>query len=137
MIRTESIQIPFTYAAGGTSSLFMAALRDEGRILATPCPTCERVICPARSFCPVCGGPTGAPVEAGPAGTLVSWTELPDGSTLGLIRLDGADTSMVHRLVGADPAWTAGQRLRARFGETRTGTVTDIEGFEPENGASR
>lgn len=137
MIRTESIHIPFTYAAGGTSSIFLSALRDEARILATPCPACDTVICPARSICPACGGPTATPVDVGPAGTLVSWTELADGTTLALVRLDGADTSLVHRLTGGDGTWVAEQRLRARFGESRTGAITDIVGFEPENGAGR
>lgn len=131
MIREGSIQLPFAYAAGPAASRFLVALRDEGRILGSPCPACGRVLCPARSFCPRCGDATGEPVAVGPAGTLTSFTEQADGAVFGLVRLDGADTAMLHWLLGDGARWTIGARVRARLRRERRASITDLEGFEP------
>jgi uncharacterized OB-fold protein len=145
VIRADRVCIPFRYAAGVTASRFLAALRDEGRILGACCPGCARVVCPARSICPLCGEATGDLVEVGPHATLVSWTESlgrdscpgseepAKGISLGLLRLDGADTCMLHRLLGPGP-FDAGMTVRARFASHRTGSILDLEGFEPERG---
>ena len=136
MIREGSIRIPFAYAAGSAASRFLVTLRDEGSILGSPCPACGRVLCPARSFCPRCGQATGEPVVVGPAGSLVSFTETASGEVFGLVRLDGADTAMLHRLVGNATPWAIGARVRARLCAEREGRITDIEGFEAIGEAS-
>ncbi len=43
--------------------------------------------------------------------------------------LDGADTALVHRLLGDGESWVAGARVEARFRSQRTGSILDIEGF--------
>lgn len=131
MIRTEHVKIPFAYAAGRGGSRFLAALRDQGLILGARCSTCDRVLCPARSFCPRCGAGTGDFVAVGPGGRLTSWTELPGRGVLGLIVLDGADTAICHRLLGPGP-WNGGDRVRARLAADRSGSILDIEGFDAE-----
>jgi len=134
MNRSGRIVIPFRYAAGETGSRFLAALRDERRILGSRCTTCERVQCPATSFCPHCGGATPETVEVQSEGRVVSWTEIPGRGVYGLVELEGADTALLHRLLGSSPSWTIGMRVRARFAEERTGSVCDIEGFEATEG---
>jgi len=129
------VQIPFRYAAGAAASRFGAALRDERRILGARCGGCDRVLCPPGPYCGRCGGATGAAVEVGPGATLLSWTELPGRGTFALVRLDGADGALTHRLLG-EPEPRAGMRLRARFASERDGGIRDIEGFEAE-GAER
>ena len=137
MIREGTINIPFKFAAGGTGSRFLIALRDEQRILAARCPSCERVLCPAPPFCGHCGDETEPePIDVGPAGTLQSWTQLDANRAYGLVKLDGAHTAILHRLVGDAGQWTTGQRVRARFAETRIGSIVDIEGFEPDEETS-
>lgn len=136
MIREESIQIPFKYAAGSTGSEFLIALRDDRRILATHCRTCGLVLCQARSFCPHCGGLTDGAVVVGPKGTLEAWTHVPGKGTFGLVRLDGADNAMLHRLLPDVAVWTVGARVQAHFAAQRTGNIGDIEGFEAAEGAS-
>ena len=54
---------------------------------------------------------------------------IPGRATLGLIRLDGADGAMLHRLLGSQ-GWHAGARVRARFATDRAASIADIEGFE-------
>lgn len=136
MIRAESIQIPFAYAAGDVGSRFLAALRDEAQILASRCPACARTVCPARSLCPVCGASAEPElVEVGPCGELLAVAG-DEAGRFGLVRLDGADTAMIHRLLppGGGGGWASGRRVRARFGAERAGSILDIEGFEPAGG---
>ncbi len=129
MIRAEPIRIPFSYAAGAAGSRFLVALRDERRLLGARCEPCDRVRCPPAAYCPDCGEDTTQGVEVGPEGELVSWTRVPGRGVFGLIRLDGADTALLHRLVGPTDGWRVGDRVRAAFAEARTGSVLDIEGF--------
>lgn len=133
MIVEGRVQIPFRYAAGAAASGFGAALRDERRILAARCSGCDRVLCPPGPFCGRCGGAAGAAVEVGPGATLLAWTALPGRGSFALVRLDGADGALAHRLLGP-PEPRAGMRLRARFASEPGGDIRDIEGFEPEGG---
>lgn len=129
MIHEGSINIPFTYAAGEGGSRFLLALRDERQILGARCAACARVYCPGRSFCPECGADALEWSPVGPEGTIVAWTHVPDKGLFGLVRLDGADTPMTHRLIGAPTHYRVGTRVRARFALERTGSILDLEGF--------
>lgn len=142
---TAGVNLVFTYAAGETASRFLAALRDEQKIYGKRCPTCRRVLVPARSFCPRCFAETSEWIEVGPGGTLVAFTPLPSSGgeagadspfpmgeglgtrALALIRLDGADTNLLHLLEGREPqAWQIGMRLEAVFAAERVGSIRDI-----------
>jgi uncharacterized OB-fold protein len=51
---------------------------------------------------------------------------------LGIIKLDGADTGMVHRLGETDfKKIRIGMRVRAVFNEGRKGDIRDIKYFKP------
>jgi hypothetical protein len=77
----------------------------------------------------------------GPAGTVLTWTWLdrplpaqPLDRPFGwaLIRLDGADTAMLHAVdAGSAAAMRTGMRVRPRWAEERAGSIRDIECFEP------
>jgi uncharacterized OB-fold protein len=98
--------------------------------------------CPARLFCERCfAGPLDADVTVGPEGTLVSFSvgmvgvegePLPDPVTVGLIRLDGADTVLMHFVIEADELEN-GMRVEAvlRPKAERTGSILDLRGFRP------
>ena len=134
MIRRESIRIPFRYAAGRSGARFLTALRDEGRLIGSHCPACQQVACPARPFCAQCGADTPTELDVGPSGQVVGWTEVPGRGVFGLVLLDGAHTPMLHRLLGPPDRWATGRRVRARLASERTGSVLDIDGFEPDAG---
>jgi uncharacterized OB-fold protein len=136
VILEGSIRLPFTYAAGRVGSRFMMGLRDSEVILGARCEQCSLVVCPARSLCPACGSGMHDLIEVGPAGTVETWTAVPGKGVFGMIRLDGADTALVHMLLGPLDQWVPGSRVVARFAAARVGTISDIEGFEPERGAS-
>jgi len=136
MIRSSAIRIPFRYAAGTAGSRFLAALRDEQRILGARCTSCARVLVPLRAFCPACGIEMLEEVEVGPGGTLQSWTLRADGTAFALVLLDGASTGIVHRLLGAAGEARCGLRVQARFAVDRRGGILDIAGFEPAQGGA-
>jgi uncharacterized OB-fold protein len=123
---------------------FFTALRD-GRILGVRGAN-GRIIVPPTEYDPVTSEPLSQLVEVGPAGVVTSWTWVPspvDGNPLdrpfawALIRLDGADTAMLHAVDGGTEAlMTTGMRVRPRWRSSTEGNIRDIECFVPESAAS-
>ena len=137
MIREGSIRLPFTYAAGKSGSEFFHALQDRQCILGSRCSACKRVLAPARSFCPTCGDASLKAVELGSGGVLLAWTERPGKGVFGLIRLDSADTAIVHRILGGCDSLSSGVRVRAQFAAASDENPQDsLLGFEPEEATS-
>ena len=136
MIRKGSIQIPFTFAAGKTGSRFLVGLRDDQAIQGNTCPECGKVFCPPRPVCPYCFKDEMDFVDVGPEGELISLTNLPGQDLFGLIKLDGSDTAMLHKLIGNASEFSVGTRVVARFATNRTASILDIEGFVAVEDAS-
>lgn len=134
------LSVSFRYTPGVGNSTFFEALRDRGVLLGSHCAHCEVTYLPARIFCERCLAELAPTVECGPDGELVSWTvartdvddrPLDEPVVYGLVKLDGADTVVLHRLIetGADPE--IGIRVRAVLATDREGSIFDIEGFTP------
>jgi len=129
------------FDVGRTNARFFAALRDQGRILATRCPACARTYLPPRMSCHECFAELHDWVDAGDTGTLQAFTVVREPGmlqpqtppyVLGLIKLDGADTAFVHYVCEVDPAAVkVGMRLRAVLAEERKGSIWDIRYFKP------
>jgi uncharacterized OB-fold protein len=118
------IAFDYTRSLGPVLGQFMTGLRDQ-RILGARAAD-GRVHAPPFEYDPVTASPPGELFEVGPAGTVVSWTWLPeplDGQPLNrpfgwaLIRLDGADTAMLHA-VDPGPAGPAGHRTASAASAT-------------------
>lgn len=134
-----SMPVAYRYTPGVANTRFLEALRDRGVFLGSRCATCGITVVPLRRYCERCLGETPDEVECGPGGRLGSWTigqvgidgePLDEPVVLGLIRLDGADTVLVHRLVGiSEPE--IGMRVRAVLTQDRSASILDIAGFEP------
>lgn len=130
---------PYKRTVGPTLSRFLTGLRDQ-RVEGTRGKD-GRVHVPPAEFDPVTGEPMTEWAEVGSQGSVVSWSWQPspvDGNVLqhpfawALIRLDGADTALLHGVdAGRSEAMTTGMRVRARWAEERTGSITDIACFEP------
>ncbi|MDD5466577.1 MAG: Zn-ribbon domain-containing OB-fold protein [Anaerolineales bacterium] len=134
---TAGVNLSFSYAAGETASRFLTALRDEQKIYGTRCPSCQRVLVPARSFCPRCFVETTEWIKVEPEGTLIAFASalaslIAHPTSLALIRLDGADTNLLHLLGEGEPeAWQIGMRIEAIFAAERVGSIRDILYFRP------
>jgi uncharacterized protein len=133
------IEFAYTRSLGPTLSQFMTALAG-GRILGARGAD-GRVHAPPFEYDPVTFDPPAELVEVGPGGTVVSWAWAPEpleGQPLGrpfawaLIRLDGADTAMLHAVdAGSAAAMRTGLRVRPRWAAERGSGIGDIACFEP------
>ena len=128
------------YTPGVAGTAFFTALRERGVLLGSRCEACSYTYVPARLFCERCFAELAADAEVGPGGELVSFTigfvglegePLEDPETIGLVRLDGADSVLVHRVLDADEPLEIGERVEVvlRPEGEREGTILDIEGF--------
>jgi len=137
------LSFDYTRSLGPTLSAFMTALADR-RILGARASD-GKLHAPPFEYDPVTAAPPAELVEVGPGGTVVSWswTDKPvAGQPLdrpfgwALIRLDGADTSMLHAVdAGSAQAMRSGMRVRPRWAGTSGTGITDIACFEPEDQA--
>jgi uncharacterized OB-fold protein len=142
-LRTAQIvlEFPYTRSLGPVLGGFLGGLA-EGRILANRAAD-GRVLCPPLEYDPETGAALEPPdIEVGPGGTVVSWTWVHEPTAkhpldhpfaFALVRLDGADSALVHAVDAGDPgSMSTGMRVRARLAEQPRGMVTDIEAFVPE-----
>jgi uncharacterized protein len=140
------IEFDYTRSLGPVLSQFMTAL--AGRRILGARGADGRVHAPPFEYDPVSSEPPGELTEVGPEGTVVSWSWMPEpleGQPLAgpfawaLIRLDGADTAMLHAVdagpeMGAAAAMRTGLRVRPRWAASRVGSIRDIACFEPCDG---
>ncbi len=143
IIYEGKIKVPYSWWAGDTASKFFISLRDEKKIIATRCGTCKKAFVPPRKICPACFQENTEWVNVSDQGTLVSYSvarrqleSIPADKRVpviwGLIKLDGADTAMLHYLGNVNPGEVSiGMRVRAVFADSRTGGILDIAHFQP------
>jgi uncharacterized OB-fold protein len=136
------IPVASTYTAGIAGERFLRILKEEGKLLGTHCDRCNITYAPARLFCERClTGLNDAWIEVGTMGTIETFTTLHvelDGTRrlqpqiIAAIRLDGADTVLIHRLNPDDPGTPEiGARVRAVLlpEDLRVGSILDIDYF--------
>lgn len=147
--------IHYEYSVGKTAAAFFDGLKSRGVILGSRCDSCGRVLLPARGFCERCFVDTSDLVEVGPGGEVETFT-LPsnpvvtrsgDHFMIALIKVDGADSGLVHFVDGldfSDPyhvfrSVEAGLRVEAEFRaqEEREGHILDIACFRPVGAQSQ
>jgi len=136
------IEFDYRRSLGPVLSQFMAAL--AGRRILGARGADGRVHAPPFEYDPVTAEPPGALVPVGPEGTVVSWSWMPEPLAdqplavpfaWALIRLDGADTALLHAVdAGTATAMRTGLRVRPRWAAARTGSIRDIACFEPADG---
>jgi uncharacterized OB-fold protein len=136
------IPIRHRYTPGVAGEAFFRALKERGEFVASRCDTCGITSCPPRLFCERCfAGPLEADRTVGPEGTVESFTvgyaglegqPLPEPVAVGLIRLDGADTVLLHFLLETEHPMI-GERVEPVFlpASKRTGSILDLRGFRP------
>ena len=140
---THEMDVTWRYASGEAMQRFANNLKER-RIEAMRCGDCGRRYLPPRPFCGICRTELTEWVPVDDEGVLEAWTvvylpivdnrsgETRDGPYgMGLIRLDGADTTLNHYLAETDTAkLKVGQRVKAVWREELQGAIDDILHFE-------
>jgi uncharacterized OB-fold protein len=135
------VEFPFTRSLGPVQSAFLTGLRER-TVLGVRCGD-GRVLVPPVEYDPVTAEEIRELVEVAATGTVTSWAWNPRPRphqpldrpfAWALVRLDGADTAMLHALDAPDAAVHTGMRVRIRWAADRSGAITDIACFEPDDG---
>jgi hypothetical protein len=140
------LEYPYVRSVGPVIGAFLTALR-AGRIVGARSQAVDgtpTVVVPPTEYDPITGRDVGELVDVGPGGVVTTWSwasaplkdqPLDRPFAWALVRLDGADTGMLHVVdAGSPDAMASGMRVTARWrpaGE-RQGRVQDIECFVPE-----
>ncbi|MFD1815674.1 Zn-ribbon domain-containing OB-fold protein [Rhodococcus gannanensis] len=134
-----NLKFDYTRSVGPTIGAFVTGLRDRKVVGARG--SDGRVHVPPPEFDPTTHEPMTDFVDVSDTGTVVSWSwmsepiegqPLPHPFAWALIKLDGADTSILHAVdAGSSDAMSTGMRVRVRWADERTGHIRDIACFEP------
>jgi uncharacterized OB-fold protein len=135
------LEYPYHRSVGRVVGEFLGGLAER-RILGARTRG-GRVIVPPQEYDPDTGEAIAELVDVGTAGAVTSWTwiarprknhPLQRPFAFALVRLDGADTAMLHAVDAGEAArMRSGMRVRARWRDQPQGAITDIECFEPED----
>jgi uncharacterized protein len=138
------IEYAFNRTTGPVIGAFLTGLK-VGRVLGIR-DTEGRIVCPPVEYDPETGDPLTEMVEVGTEGEVTSWSWVADvrqdqpltsPHALAFVRLDGADTSMLHVVDAPGPeAMSTGARVRIRWAAEPEGLITDIACFELAGGAA-
>jgi uncharacterized OB-fold protein len=133
------LEYPYTRSVGPVIARFFAGLRE--RRIEGIRTTAGRVLVPPVEYDPETGDALSEFVSVGDEGVVTTWgwVASPRSKHLldhpfawALVRLDGADTALLHMVDAGDEArMGTGMRVRARWRDERKGDITDIEAFEP------
>ncbi len=134
------IEYPFTRTTGPVIGGFLTGLREG--VLVGSKGSDGRVHVPPLEYDPDTHEPLTELVEVGPGGVITSWAwvrepmpkhPLDRPFAFALIKLDGADTALVHAVDAPSPdAVRTGARVTPRWRAEREGHINDIECFELE-----
>ena len=161
---TAPYRLEFTYqrTTGPVIGRFLTGLREQ-RIEGVRCPD-GRVIVPPTEYDPASGRPlvdtsmvqpgeaddlwaraaNDVFVAVGPAGTVETWSWVHEPTpahpldrpfAFALIRLDGADTPILHCIEADRSQVATGMRVVPDWKTARVGAITDIRCFVPEEAA--
>ncbi len=140
MVNESRIKVPYAWQAGETASRFLISLRDDKQILGRYCPKCKKVLVPPRKGCPFCFVDTTDWIKVADEGVVEAFSVVNRATPIqpldapfayAVIRLDGADTGLVHMLGEIEPdVVREGMRVKAVFAEERTASLLDILYFK-------
>ncbi|MEU6991031.1 OB-fold domain-containing protein [Streptomyces sp. NPDC046465] len=138
------VEFPFTRSLGPVQSAFLTGLRER-TVLGVRTGD-GRTLVPPVEYDPVTAEEVRDLIEVATTGTVTTWAwnhEPRRGQPLDtpfawvLVRLDGADTALLHALDAPGPdAVRTGMRVRVRWAAERVGAITDIACFEAYEGDS-
>jgi uncharacterized OB-fold protein len=134
------IEFPFSRTVGPVQSAFLTGLREG--IMVGVRRSDGTVLVPPVEYDPETADELTELVEVGSAGEVTTWAWISEprpnqplnhAFAWALIKLDGADTPMMHAVdTGDESVMATGMRVQVRWRDERVGMITDIECFEPE-----
>lgn len=134
------LEYPYRRSLGPVLSRFFTGLRER-RIEGIRAQD-GSVLVPPQEYDPATGEALDELVTVGESGVVTTWAwvakprrnhPLERPFAWALIRLDGADTAMLHAVdAGDEKRMRTGMRVRVRWRSETTGHIRDIECFEPE-----
>ena len=145
LVVRDRVRAEYNWDAGAAIGRFLRELKD-GRIVARRCNRCRRTLVPPRMFCEECFRPTDEWVYLEDTGTVntfsicyVRWdaARVKEPQIPAVVEIHGATPGygILHLLGEVKPEEVrVGMRVRARWRppEERTGAITDIAYFYPE-----
>ncbi|MEC3913641.1 Zn-ribbon domain-containing OB-fold protein [Nocardia sp. CDC160] len=133
------MKFDYTRSTGPILGRFLTELRS-GKVVGVR-GSDGRVIVPPAEFDPKTSEPLSEFVEVSDVGTVQTWSWVAEPIpgqpfdrpfAYALIKLDGADTAILHAVDVASPEdISTGMRVRARWAAERSGSIHDIAAFEP------
>jgi uncharacterized OB-fold protein len=133
------LRFDYTRSLGPVLGAFMTGLR--GARIQGSRGSDGRVHVPPVEYDPVTAEALTELVDVADTGVVTTWSWQPEpleGQPLdrpfawALVRLDGADTTLLHAVDAPHEELRAGLRVRARWAADRVGSIRDIACFEPE-----
>jgi uncharacterized OB-fold protein len=135
------LEYPYSRSVGPIIGRFMTSLRD-GHFCGIRTND-GRVLCPPTEYDPATGEELHEFVDVGPGGVVTTWAwvntpreqhPLDRPFAWALIRLDGADTGLLHVVdAGDESRMRTGMRVQPRWRDERVGEIHDVEAFVPED----
>ena len=124
-----SLEMPYTLTTGKAVSVFIEQL---GRkiIAGSHCDTCDRTVVPAQDYCTRCGGEQDKLVSVPHTGAVTAVTRTAEGA-VALIRLDGVDADLMHRVDESAGEVSVGDRVEAVWAPEPVGTILNLAHFAP------
>ena len=130
--------VNFRYTAGIAGERFLREIKDNGKLVATRCPSCNLNYLPPRMYCERCLSKLEEYVAIENVGTVHSCTvctldnegkALPQPVNVAYVRFPSAHGGLIHRSKGEV---VIGDKVRVVFKEKskRTGSILDIDYFE-------
>ncbi len=137
------LEYAYKRSVGDVLSRFFTDLRD--RKISGIRTADGKVQVPPSEYDPATGVSLSELVEVGPGGVVTTWAWVHEPRSQhvldkpfawALIRLDGADTGLLHAVdAGHEDAMATGMRVTPRWREETVGEIQDIECFVPESGS--
>lgn len=141
-VLSQAFTLGYTYtrSTGPVVGRFLTALRDR-KIVGIK-GSDGSVLVPPAEFDPKTAEELSEFVDVADSGTVVNWTWVSEPRkshpsdkpfAWALVKLDGADSPMMHWVEAEEGEMQTGMRVKARWAEETKGFITDINGFVPEN----
>jgi uncharacterized protein len=136
------VEFDYTRSLGPTLAAFFDGLANRKIIGAKT--VSGTVVVPPTPHDPETGEDVTELIDVGNAGVVTTWSwvntprpkhPLDRPFAFALIKLDGADTAMLHAVdAGEESKMSTGMRVKARWAAEPSGSVLDLACFEPEGG---